>query len=65
MLGATDAEKSSTMINSLDTASLKHVVPKLHNCALTYPEVKEAITAEFGNPETIATRKMKFLNKFL
>ena len=47
------------MINSLDTASLGLVVAKLPNCAWTYQEIKEAITAEFGNPETVVTMKME------
>ena len=56
MLGATDAEKSSTMINSLDTASLELVVLKLSNHAWAYQEVKKSITTELGNTETVAIR---------
>ena len=50
------------MINILDTASLELVVPKLPNFAWTCQEEKKAITAEFGNQETVATRKTNFLN---
>ena len=62
MEGASDYEKASTVINCLDTASIDLVMPHLPSVKWTYLQAKTAITKEFGNSESIATRKMEFLN---
>ena len=62
MLGATDADKSSTIINCLDAASVELVIHYLPACHWTIKKVKDAIVKEFGHPKTIATKKMEFLS---
>ena len=62
MLGATDSEKSSSIINCLDAASVELVIPYLPACHWIFKKVKDAIVKEFGHPKTIDTKKMEFLS---
>ena len=62
MEGASDHEKASTVLNCLDTVSKDLVMPHLPNVKWTYLQEKTAITKKFGNIESIATCKIKFLN---
>ena len=61
MSKASNADKATTVVNCLDTASIELVMPHFTTNHWTFKEAKDAIITEFGNAEQIATKKMEFL----
>ena len=61
MSKASNADKATTVVNCLYTASIELVMPHFTTNHWTFNEAKDAIITEFGNAEQVATKKMEFL----
>lgn len=57
MIGATDTEMSSTIINCLDTKSIDKIMLHLPGHCWMYNMAKQAIVKEFGNSDVLVARK--------
>ena len=60
MRGASNHNKATTLINTLDPVSVDLVIPRLPERDWTYDEAKCAVLEEFGGEDILYTKKSEF-----
>ncbi|KAJ9079955.1 hypothetical protein DSO57_1030237 [Entomophthora muscae] len=60
MRGASNHQKATTLIITLDAISVNLVMPRLPATNWTYQEARQAVLEEFGREDILFTRKSKF-----
>lgn len=62
MLGASNRQMATTLVNGLDALSHDLIMPYLLDGVCKYKQEKEAVLEKFQSPKKMATHKKKFLN---
>ena len=60
MRGASNNQKATTLITTLDAISVNLVMPRLPNLDWSYSEAKNAVLEEFGGKDILFSKKSEF-----